>query len=65
MTCMCCSPLSHGFPESFSEIPAVDILCSFYMKDGKPLECLRVHDPKACTRYEASDGNGIPGDGGS
>ena len=27
-----------AFLNPFSEIPAVDILCSFYMKDGKPLE---------------------------
>ena len=27
-----------AFLNPFSEIPAVDILCSFYTKDGKPLE---------------------------
>ena len=29
---------SSAFVNPFSEIPSIDILCSYYTKDGKPLE---------------------------
>lgn len=46
-----------AFRNPFSEIPALDILCSFYTSDGKPLESAPEYIlKKAHSRFRASTG---------